>query len=532
MLSGLLGVNVRTLNVNRDNTLADLRQIAPAFTLVMDDPQLAASAADLGTRVIYRKLGDETLSSTPAKFVQDRAAEAPPGAFIHTTNELRLNAALCAKEIEYMQAAEAIGRRCCIINASTHQPRADWQTMEPAIKRAVERGHAIGVHVYLDGTLDEWAFEWDWLRQRYGGVWVVTEFGYIVDVKDPYTGWRHNKSAAQYAQWFKEMTARHAVGFGKLANTPLLTFSYEPWPINHPTRPYPESAQHGTGIAGEPEIITTLASLNNTLQWKGGTVTQVTFKDGVVDRVLDGHANVRQSPSTTAPIIGKLIVGSRVRYNPAQVNAGAAGAYRANGLTMYTWWQLESGGYVAVGVLSFSDPNQIPDAPIKWLDVPYISQLGTGAQKRNNDCGVAAAAMGHAFRMKQVGLLPMKLSVDRLIEDTPLATSDDPLGVTALVNLLAVYGVTAHTATNMTPAAIRSALDVDRAVIALVNYRPIGGEAFGHYVVVIGYGARGFWIHDPYKRGRNVYITTETLDAALTEINGIAGAPYQGVVLG
>lgn len=265
-------------------------------------------------------------------------------------------------------------------------------------------------------------------------------------------------------------------------------------------------------------------------EWRAKQV-QVTYKDGVIDRVLDGHANVRQSPSTTAKIIGQLVPGDRVRYNPAQINAGAAGAYRANGLTMYTWWQLESGGYAAVGVLSFADPNQIPDVPIKWLNVPHVSQIGTSAQKRNNDCGVAASKSAHDFVMQKSGLMPMKLSVDRLIEDTPLAASDAPLGVAALVNLLAVYGVKARTALNMTPAAIRAEIDADRPFIALVNYRPIGGESFGHYVVVIGYGSRGFWLHDPYKRGANVYVTTDTLEAALTEMNGIAGAPYQGVVL-
>lgn len=532
MANGLIGINVRTLNVNRDNTLADLRQLAPAFTLVMDDPQLAAAVTSVGSRVIYRQLGDQILSPNPAQFVQERAKNAPAGALIHTTNELKLDAALCAKEIEYMRAAEAIGRRCCIINASTHQSREDWQKMEPAIQRAVANGHAIGLHVYFDGRLDEWAFEWGWLRQKYGGVWIVTEFGYIADINDPYTGWRHNQSAAQYAQWLTRAANRLTVAGGKLANMPLLIFSYEPWPVNHPTRPYPESAQHGTGIAGESEIINALAATNATLRWKEGTVTPPTFKDGVVDRVLDGHANVRQSPSTTAKIIGQLVPGNRVRYNSVQINAGAAGAYRANGLTMYTWWQLEGGGYVAVGVLSFADPNQIPDVPIKWLNVPHISQLGTGAQKRNNDCGLAASKSVHDYAMQKAGLMPMKLTVDRLIEDTPLATSDDPLGLASLVNLLAVYGVKAHTATNMTPAALRSAIDAERPVIALVNYRPIGGESFGHYVVVIGYGSRGFWIHDPYKRGANVYITTEAMEAALTEMTGIAGAPYQGVILG
>lgn len=272
---------------------------------------------------------------------------------------------------------------------------------------------------------------------------------------------------------------------------------------------------------------TPLTALN---EWKAKQV-QVTYTDGVVTGVLNEFANVRQSPATSASILRKLVVGDRVRYNPTSINAGTSGAYTAGGKTMYTWYQLEGGGFVAVGVVSIGDSAPVEDAPIKKLDVPFVSQLGTGAEKRNNDCGVACALMLHSYRMKQAGLQPMKLAVNRLLDDTPLAAEDKPLGLAALVNLLTLYGVTASTAQSLRAASIKAEIDAGRPPILLVNYRPIGGESFGHYVVVTGYGARGFWLHDPYKRGRDIYITSEALEAAQTEMGGIASYPYQAVIL-
>lgn len=84
---------------------------------------------------------------------------------------------------------------------------------------------------------------------------------------------------------------------------------------------------------------------------------------------------------------------------------------------------------------------------------------------------------------------------------------------------------------NMNGEAIKREFHAGRPPILLVNCRPIGGEAFGHYVVVTGYASRGFWLHDPYERGKDVYLTTEQLDTAQTQMSGIASFPDQAVVL-
>ena len=263
------------------------------------------------------------------------------------------------------------------------------------------------------------------------------------------------------------------------------------------------------------------------------TIPTVTdFRAGVVTGVLDGFANVRAAPYADAgvKILRQLKVGDAVSYSPTLIPAGS---YKAAGRVMNTWQALRDGGFVASGVITFGQSLPVQDVKSNSLDVPFYSQLGTNAIRRNNDCGIACVLMLHAWRMRQVGLLPATaLTVDRLVEDTPLKAADVPLGLGDLVNLLAAYGVKAHTALNLTPEALKWEIDVQRPPILLVNYRPFGGSPIGHYVVATAYGSRGFWLHDPYLRGANTYLTAEQLIAAQTEMKGIAGAPYQGVVLG
>ena len=75
-------------------------------------------------------------------------------------------------------------------------------------------------------------------------------------------------------------------------------------------------------------------------------------------------------------------------------------------------------------------------------------------------------------------------------------------------------------------------LDSGVPVGALVNLKYFGGSDSGHFVVITGYGARGFWLHDPNNpAGANVYLDRNVLDAALREVTGFANAPYQGIVV-
>jgi len=250
--------------------------------------------------------------------------------------------------------------------------------------------------------------------------------------------------------------------------------------------------------------------------------------EGVITSTTGNLVNVRHTASINSQAFQQLRIGDRVQYDPIPMEAGA---YKVSGVTMNTWYALEE-GFIAAGVVTLAEIDDEPDKAVKRLDVLFVSQLGDEANKRNNDCGIACVLMLIQHHLKQAGLRPMKaLTVDRLIADTPLAIADKPQGLGVLTGLLDAYGVYAQITRPLTPDVIMKQIDNDNPVIALVNYQPIGGESFGHYVTVTGYGERGFWLHDPYRTGADRYITREALDMALTDVSGFATFAYQGVTL-
>lgn len=290
LYKGLMGINVRTLGVNRDNTLAYIRSLQPAFTLAHDDPQLAAGAQALGSRAIYRQSGDEDININPSAFISERARNAPTAAYIHTFNEITPSAALANQEIECMKVAESVGRKCCIINAATNKSAAEWDAMRPAIERAVRNGHAIGAHVYLDGTHDEGAFEWVPLMRQYRGTWIVTEFGYIKSIFDANTGWRNSLSAAGYGGWFHAIVWRM-----RQYNAPLLVFSYDHW------RQDDHGRNNGFGFAEDSAVTEALMEINKAHKWNAAEagLPEPTWEKRRI--VLAGdQCNIRAQPTTAS----------------------------------------------------------------------------------------------------------------------------------------------------------------------------------------------------------------------------------------
>lgn len=339
MANGLYGANVRTLGISRDQVMPVIRALAPAFTVCHDDPELAALVQAAGVRAIYRQTGDESFDLTPAEFIRIRAANAPPGALVHTHNERGLNPALAQREIECMKAAEALGRRCCIINAATHQSAADWQTMRPAIEYAVAHGHVIGVHVYLDGKLDQYAWEFVPLMREYGGVWILTEFAPIADIRDPFTGWRGCMSAGAVADWIRGITPTL-----QRLNLPACWYSLDMWPHEADKR------ERGFGVYGIAEIIDAMVSANSTAQWS----ERMTYQPGTykLSKLPGQWLNVRAAANTSAAKLGELRLGDVVTVI-ADTGDG--------------WLQI-AGGYVstlagAVELTAYTPPIPEPPAP-------------------------------------------------------------------------------------------------------------------------------------------------------------------------
>lgn len=250
------------------------------------------------------------------------------------------------------------------------------------------------------------------------------------------------------------------------------------------------------------------------------------FVTGVVKSSRNNVVRVRETPSTTARILRMLRVGDEIRYSPEVV---VGGDYEINKEIFNTWFQLED-GFVATNVLTIGVVEE-KELPLCLLNVPFISQIDNTSKRTNNDCGVACALMLIQYTIMRSGLKMMRaLTVDKLVEDTSLKMRDIPLTLTAVVNLMEDYGLSPKIIRPLNPEAIVKKLDESTPAILLVNYRHIGMGAFGHYVVAHGYSEGGFFVHDPYKQGANLFVPREKLDLALTDTSTFAAFTYQGIV--
>jgi hypothetical protein len=249
------------------------------------------------------------------------------------------------------------------------------------------------------------------------------------------------------------------------------------------------------------------------------------FVSGVIKNSRANVVNVREDASITAPILRTLRVGDSVCYKQMAV---VGGEYTVAGTKMSSWFQLNT-GFVAAGVVTIS--TEVLETPLRLLNVPFVSQIDSTSKRTNNDCGVACALMVIQHRLLIAGMRVMRaLTVDRLVNDTPLAHKDAPLTLSAVSNLLEAYGLNPKIMRPLNSDAIVKSIDDARPCILLVNYRHIGTGNFGHYVVAHGYSENNFWIHDPYKEGANKPVSREKLEQALTDVSDFAAFPYQGIV--
>jgi len=138
----------------------------------------------------------------------------------------------------------------------------------------------------------------------------------------------------------------------------------------------------------------------------------------------------------------------------------------------------------------------------KILEVPYFSQEGFGSHKFANDCGSACAKSVLTYYGKPVG------TIDQLSSMTTLAQHDNGLVVSAVVTLLAKFGVGSTYTKNVTIDKIKNEIDEGRPVIALINYGYIARQNipdhFGHYVTVCGYDDLGVIILDSDYWGKHI----------------------------
>lgn len=138
---------------------------------------------------------------------------------------------------------------------------------------------------------------------------------------------------------------------------------------------------------------------------------------------------------------------------------------------------------------------------IVHLLLRYISQIESG--KPNNDCGPACIIMLLYAYLKAV-----TQTIDGLYAAYGLP--DEGLAVSTIAAILADQGVPNERDTGSLPD-LRQWIDERRPPVLLIDYSPIHEASLnqieyhgGHYVVVTGYDAGGFTVHDPYGWGTSL----------------------------
>lgn len=298
-MNGILGVNATDFGLSRDNLRAAYRQIGGAQLLVRNSPELAIRGLEDGVPyVVYRETDDDPqhnpIQQSARAFVQKRASKVPTNAYIHLTNELDPSPALNAWTLEALAACEEMGRKAVIFNYATHKSQAQYAASEPVIRRAIARGHAMGVHVYESDidTFDEGAYQWVDLYRQIGGLWLITEFAYIDNIHVAERGFRVGLADEAHERFLKLRAARFAA-----LRTPVAHFSYDQWPDT------PEGMSTGFGWMDHRAVKGMLEAQNEVY-----TMTQTPTQQR--QATANVALNLRPTPSTAQPQLVRIPAGA------------------------------------------------------------------------------------------------------------------------------------------------------------------------------------------------------------------------------
>ena len=135
--------------------------------------------------------------------------------------------------------------------------------------------------------------------------------------------------------------------------------------------------------------------------------------------------------------------------------------------------------------------------PVVLLPVPYVSQLGAGADVHNNDCGAACAVM--LLR----AYLNLQMTPDEFY--VRFAIQGDPyLSVSQLSNAMSSLGLLTDFRAGLGLQDLFTFLAASRPVIALLRYKVLEEAGLTekrfegpHFVVVVGIDSKNVYIHDP-----------------------------------
>lgn len=135
--------------------------------------------------------------------------------------------------------------------------------------------------------------------------------------------------------------------------------------------------------------------------------------------------------------------------------------------------------------------------PVTLLPVPYVSQLGTGADMHKNDCGAASAVM----------LLRAYVNSTMTPDDFYASfkiTGDPYLSVPTLVNAMSGLGVLTTFKAGLMMADLFNTFATGKPVIVLIRYKTLEDAGLTekhyegpHFAVGVGMDSKYIYVHDP-----------------------------------
>lgn len=162
------------------------------------------------------------------------------------------------------------------------------------------------------------------------------------------------------------------------------------------------------------------------------------------------------------------------------------------------------------------------------LNVPYLSQLGPGADLHSNDCGAACAAM-------LIGAYTGDTLTPDEVYDATGAQGDRYLSAAQLLAVLRSYNVPAAWDQDLPLGELFELLAGKKPFIALIKYQALRDAGLTesqfagmHFLVVCGADIRNVYVHDPLWRGeggRYLAVPTQVFMQAWSEAGSDPAAP-------
>jgi len=159
------------------------------------------------------------------------------------------------------------------------------------------------------------------------------------------------------------------------------------------------------------------------------------------------------------------------------------------------------------------EPEPLPEVPlparsVRLLPVPYVSQVGPGADSHRGDCGAASGLMLlKAYRPN------ITMTVDEYYDKVNPGV-DRYLSIIEVADLLDDYGIPTEWKVNRSLAELWNALRYRKPSIVLIHYGTIRDNGLSqyqdftgpHFAVAIGMDTQSIFIHDPYRSDNQVAV--------------------------